>query len=57
MLVYIVLGSVIGCGIRLEFGWYPEEGQENLLEVAVFVLYRGMDIPNGQVDWPGFLVD
>jgi len=32
-----------------------EEGNHNLREVAVFVPYRGMDIPKGQVDQPGIL--
>jgi len=55
LLVYISLGSVIGCGIPLEFVRHREESKHNLREVAVCVPYRGMDIPNGQVDRPGFL--
>ena len=56
LLVYISLGSIIGCGILLDFGRHQEEGKHNLRKVAVCVPYRGMDIPNGQVDRPGFLV-
>jgi hypothetical protein len=56
LLVYISLGSVIRCGIPLEFGRHWDEGKHNLCELAVFVQYRGMDIPNGQVYRPGFLV-
>jgi hypothetical protein len=56
LLVYIPLGSVIGCGIPSECGRHWEKGKQNLHEVAAFVPYRGMDIPNGQVDRAGFLV-
>ena len=48
-------GSVIGCRIQLEFRQHQDIGKNNVRKVAVFVLYRGMDIPNGQVDRPGFL--
>jgi len=54
--VYIALGSVIGCGILLEFGRHREEGKQNLGKVTVFVQYRGLDIPNGQVDQPRCIV-
>jgi hypothetical protein len=36
----------------LELGQHREEGKYNLHQVAVNVLYRGMDIHNGQVDRP-----
>jgi len=56
LLVCITLGLVIGFGIQLEFGRHREESKHSLRKVAVFVLYRGMDIPNGQVDRPGVWV-
>jgi len=56
LLVYMTLGSVIGCVIPLEFGRHWDERKHNSHHVAVFVPYRGMDFPNGQADWPGFLV-
>ena len=56
MLVYIPLGSVIGCGIPLEFGRHLVEGNHNVCKVAVFVPYGGMDVRDGQVDQPGYLV-
>jgi hypothetical protein len=40
LLVYILLGSVIGCGIPLEFGWHWEAGKRKLRKVAVFLPYR-----------------
>jgi len=56
LLVYIPLGSVIGCGIPLEFGWHSKEEKHTLCEVGVFVLHSGMDNLSGQLHSPGFLV-
>jgi len=53
---YIPWGSVIGCAFPLDFWWHQEEGKHNVCMIAVYVQYRGMDIPNCEIDQPGFAV-